>query len=141
MSFDTLAPVYRGMEFVTAGGMLQRCRTAYIGEAQNCRRALLLGEGPGRFLMELLRVNPGLEVTCVERSSGMIKEALRQMRRNGPEASRVEFLRAATRWPGSRLARHLIWWRRISSLDCFRRDELEVLIKNWARPRRAPAGC
>ncbi|MFO1513608.1 MAG: class I SAM-dependent methyltransferase [Verrucomicrobiota bacterium] len=75
MSFDTLAPFYGLMEVLTAGNLLQRCRTSFLTEAGTCRRALLLGEGPGRFLAELLKANPRIEVTCVERSPRMIEEA------------------------------------------------------------------
>lgn len=89
MSFDTLAPYYRNLEWVTAGGVLQRCRTTFLAEAAGCRRALLLGEGPGRFLGELLRVNPRVEVTCVERSPRMIREARRGLSES--ELARVQF--------------------------------------------------
>jgi SAM-dependent methyltransferase len=127
MSFDTLAPYYRGMEFVTAGSLLQRCRTSFLAETQNCRRALLLGEGPGRFLVELVRTNPRVEVTCVERSGRMIEQARRQLRRNGLSTARVEFQQCdAMSWqpPGGAfdlVATHFF-------LDCFRRDELEGLV-------------
>jgi SAM-dependent methyltransferase len=92
MSFDTLAPYYRIMERVTAGGILQRCRTAFLAETTSCRRALLLGEGPGRFLEELLRANSQVEVTCVERSPRMIAEARRRL--NASDLARVHFVQA-----------------------------------------------
>lgn len=63
MSFETPAPYYRALELVTAVGMLQRCRTAFLAETQGCRRALLLGEGPGPFLAALLRTNPDVDLT------------------------------------------------------------------------------
>ena len=63
MSFDTLAPIYRPLEAVLAGGVLQLCRTSFLAESVDRRRALILGEGPGRFLVELLRINPSIEVT------------------------------------------------------------------------------
>jgi hypothetical protein len=50
MSFDTLAPYYRNLEFALAGGLPQRCRTAFLAAAADSRRAVLLGNGPGRFL-------------------------------------------------------------------------------------------
>jgi ubiquinone/menaquinone biosynthesis C-methylase UbiE len=127
MSFDTLAPYYRGMEFVTAGGMLQRCRTSFLAETRSCRRALLLGEGPGRFLVELLRSNPRIEIVCVERSPAMIEQAVHQLKRNDLNPSRVKFQQCdALRWQAPReefdlVATHFF-------LDCFRRDELEGLI-------------
>jgi hypothetical protein len=58
MSFDTLAPYYRALELVLAGKVMQQCRTAYLDQTTGVKRALLLGEGPGRYLVELLQVNP-----------------------------------------------------------------------------------
>ena len=127
MSFDTLAPWYRGMEFVTAGGLLQRCRTSFLAETRNSRRALLLGEGPGRFLIELLRANPRVEITCVERSPRMIDQAVRQLRRHGLNEVRVEFQQCdALSWQPPRAQFDLVATHFV--LDCFRRDELERLI-------------
>jgi ubiquinone/menaquinone biosynthesis C-methylase UbiE len=132
MSFDTLAPYYRGMEFVTAGGMLQRCRTSFLAEAQNCRRALLLGEGPGRFLVELLRSHRRIEITCVERSPAMIEQAVRQIKRNGLDAARVEFQECdALRWRAPRGEFDLVVTHFF--LDCFRREELERLVAEIGR--------
>ena len=114
-----------------AGGILQRCRTSFLAETAGCRRALLLGEGPGRFLVELLRANPRVEVTCVERSPRMIEEALRQVKRNGLDDARVRFeQRDALTWqpqPGvfDLVVTHFF-------LDCFRRDELEGLVAKVA---------
>src|SRR5439155_22241467 len=46
MSFDTLAPHYRWMEFILAGKKLQRCRTAFLDEIptglQRIRARLIL---------------------------------------------------------------------------------------------------
>jgi SAM-dependent methyltransferase len=159
MSFDTLAPYYRGMEFVTAGGLLQRCRTSFLGETKSCRRALLLGEGPGRFLVELLHTNPRVEVTCVERSARMIEAARAALDRRGLDHSRVRFENG-----------DVLTWQPLTSslspadgdraveglersilepcekfdligthffLDCFRQDELASLVKKIAR-RAAP---
>lgn len=131
MTFETLAPYYREMEFVLAGGVLQRCRTAFIAEASNCRRALLLGEGPGRFLVELLRTCPSIEVTCVEQSPRMIQEAQHRIRRAGVAEARVCFEQSdALRWrpPGGAfdlIVTHFF-------LDCFRADELERLVSRMA---------
>ncbi len=127
MSFDSLAPVYRAMEFIAAGPMLQQCRTAFLPETRNCRRALLLGEGPGRFLMELVRQNPTMEVTCIERSPRMLREARSSLQRTGLNGSRVTFIEGdALTWspPVDRfdlIATHFF-------LDCFRPDELRDLV-------------
>lgn len=92
MSFDTLAPYYRTMERVSAGGILQRCRITFLAETTSCRRALLLGEGPGRFLEELLRTNSRVEVTCVENSPRMVAEARRRL--DPSDLVRVHFVQA-----------------------------------------------
>ena len=57
MSFDTLAPIYRGMELMFAGTLMQQGRTSFIGNAADSRHALVVGEGPGQFLAALLAVN------------------------------------------------------------------------------------
>lgn len=125
MSFDTLAPYYRSMEFVMAGGVLQRCRTSYLTETINSRRALLLGEGPGRFLVELLRANPRVQVTCVERSPRMIEEARRRLGES--ELDRVKFVPAdALTWQPPHNTFDLVVTNFF--LDCFRPEEIESLV-------------
>ena len=127
MSFDTLAPYYRTLEALLAGGILHRCRTTFLAEAGGCRRALLLGEGPGKFLVELLRANPRVEATCVERSPRMIEQAIRHLERNGLDASRVKFeAHDALAWQPPRATFDLVVT--CFFLDCFRPDQAEHLI-------------
>lgn len=136
MSFDTLAPYYRIMEWVTAGGVLQRCRIAFLAEAGNSRRALLLGEGPGRFLAELLRTNPRVEVTCVERSPRMIEEARKRL--NESELARVLFVQAdALTWQPPRSTFDLVVTNFF--LDCFRCEELAELVAKVSASTTADA--
>ncbi len=131
MSFDAIAPWYRAMEALSAGGILQRCRTSFLTEVAGCRRALLLGEGPGRFLVELLRVNPRVEVTCVEQSRRMIQAALQQVKRRELDATRVGFEQGdALTWPAPTGVFDLVVTHFF--LDCFRRDELEGLVAKVA---------
>jgi SAM-dependent methyltransferase len=131
MSFDALAPYYRGMEFVIAGGLLHRCRTAFLDQAARAKRALLLGEGPGRYLVELLRVNPRAQVTCVDSSVRMLAVARQRVRARGLPDERVQFVCAdCAAWPGvggpfDLVATHFF-------LDCFRPDQLAQLIPKIA---------
>jgi len=132
MSFDTLAPWYRTMEFISAGELLQRCRTRFLAETRSRRQALLLGEGPGRFLVELLRANPGVAVTCLERSPRMIEQAMGRLRRAGFDSSRVQFHECdALDWQPRGAGFDLVATHFF--LDCFRRDQLEALVSNIAR--------
>ena len=131
MSFDALAPYYRGMELVLAGNLLQRCRTAFLAEVRQCRRALLLGEGPGRYLLELLRANPHVRVTCLDSSARMLAIAQSRIHRAGLTDGSVEFVCSDwTHWAGhggpfDLVATHFF-------LDCFREHELAELISRMS---------
>ena len=59
MSFDRLAPFYRTLEVLTFGRALWICRTRLLGDFLAVRRALVLGDGDGRFTAKLLgRIAP-----------------------------------------------------------------------------------
>jgi len=73
MSFDAIAPHYRWLERITAGPLLQCCRTRFLHEIRDARNILLLGEGRGRFLIELLQQNPEAQITCVDASARMLE--------------------------------------------------------------------
>jgi SAM-dependent methyltransferase len=85
-NFDRLARTYRWMEAVSFGPWLGRCRCAFLGEMTAARRALVLGDGDGRFTAHLLRGNPSVQVDAVDISPAML-DAL--MGRAGENASRV----------------------------------------------------
>ena len=72
MSFDRIASSYRFLEWIAFCDVLQRARTAFIPQTVDNRRALVVGEGDGRFLVELLRTNPRIEVDCVDTSKKML---------------------------------------------------------------------
>src|SRR6202008_2184922 len=78
--FDLLAPHYRWMEWMLAGPKLQRCRTAFLHAIPSPQSVLLLGEGNGRLLVELLRRYPGAQVTCVDASARMLGCARARLR-------------------------------------------------------------
>lgn len=127
MSFDTLAPVYRPMEAVLAGRILQRCRTSFLAETFGRKRALILGEGPARFLIELLRYTPGIEVTVVEKSPMMIRQAMSRIRKEGLDLARVDFreMDALTWKPTGRVFDLIVTH---FFLDCFCPEELADLV-------------
>lgn len=87
MNFDRIAPFYRGMEAVTAGGKLQQCRVAFLDQIPAPRRVLIAGEGHGRFLPEIVRRFPDAQVTVVDSSRKMLDIA-----RSKVPDSKVDFV-------------------------------------------------
>jgi ubiquinone/menaquinone biosynthesis C-methylase UbiE len=132
MNFDRIAPHYRWIEMLCAGPLLQRCRTAFLGELPSPRHALIVGEGNGRFLVNFLRIHPEARVTCVEASAEMLRLARARLRASGLDSRGVEFLHAdILTWtpPSSRpfdlLVTHFF-------LDCFQSDQLTRVIARLA---------
>lgn len=132
MSFNTLAPYYHGMEILFAGRLMQRSRTAFLEKARSCQHALLVGEGPGCFLSALLAANPHVQVTCVEHSAGMIRQARWHLNRNRLDEKRVVFVQQnALTWscPSTQfdlLATHFF-------LDCFPAEQLDPLVRQLGK--------
>jgi hypothetical protein len=125
MSFDRLAPHYRWMEFVLGGDVLQQARTCWLSEVSMTRRALLLGEGNGRFLGRALAALPDATFHCVDASDGMLRQADRVV----PASDRKRVTFEVASLPG---------WRPYGEsydlvvtnffLDCFPAEELEEVI-------------
>jgi SAM-dependent methyltransferase len=83
---DHLAVAYRWMEAATFGPWLSWCRAEYLKEMRSCRRALVLGDGDGRFTARLLEENREIEIDAVDASPAMLRALLR---RAGKHAGRV----------------------------------------------------
>jgi ubiquinone/menaquinone biosynthesis C-methylase UbiE len=132
MSFDVLAPHYRWMEFVSAGEKLQNCRTAHLSKLPDATNILIFGEGNGRFLVECCRHFPRASITVVDASARMIKLARQRLSRRGAKGQGVNFICAdALTWTPPAAKFDLIVTHFF--LDCFRADQLEVLISKLAR--------
>ncbi len=67
-NFDRIARPYRWLEYLSFGPMLERCRFYRIPQLTAARRALVLGDGDGRFLARLLTCNPEVQVDAVDRA-------------------------------------------------------------------------
>lgn len=132
MSFDRLAPHYRWMEAVLAGGKLQRCRTAFLDRVETAQNALFAGEGNGRFLAAWRRRLPAARATVVDASAGMLAAARHRLARQEAGASGVEFIHAdLLDWtpaggPFDLVVTHFF-------LDCFPPAALEVMVGTLAR--------
>ena len=139
MSFDSIAPAYRTLETIAFGGDLQRARVACLGEIELPRRALIVGEGDGRFLCELLRLHPNVEVDCVDASERMSELARKRIERLSPaDTIRVRFLqRDITSWMPSEASYDLIATHFF--LDCFPEGRIAEVVNRLARAATSSA--
>lgn len=88
-NFNRLARAYRWMEFASFGPWLQLCRYAFLGSLKDCRSAVVIGDGDGRFTARLLRHNPAIQIEAIDVSPAMLSALLR---RAGANAGRVRTL-------------------------------------------------
>lgn len=121
--FDRLARLYRWMEIFTFGSALARCRNAFLPELGTARRALVPGDGDGRFTHELLRVNSEVQIDAVDASAAML-EAL--VSGAGTNSDRVRAHCAdARKWRPDKSAYDLVATHFF--LDCLTTDECRRL--------------
>jgi ubiquinone/menaquinone biosynthesis C-methylase UbiE len=73
LNFDLLATPYKWLEYLSFGHALERCRFYFLPDLKDARRALILGDGDGRFLARLLAINPLLEADVVDISPAMLR--------------------------------------------------------------------
>jgi hypothetical protein len=147
-NFDPIARLYRYAEYLTLGPLLQRTRTHFLPQLPPRHRALILGDGDGRFLAQLLTSQPHLHALAVDTSATMLHLLHRRCQ---PHANRLQTLQtsaldlfpATNRYPepsGSglitvgeefgALAPDLITTHFF--LDCLTQPELDTLAKNLA---------
>lgn len=72
--FDRISGMYRWMEWLTFGPFLQRTRCSFLPSLRQHRRALVLGDGDGRFTASLLATNAGVTVDAVDASPAMLRQ-------------------------------------------------------------------
>ena len=87
-NFDRVARPYRWLEYMSFGPCLERCRDAQLARLTGARRALLLGDGDGRFLARLLAANPIVTADVVDSSQSMLTILEQRIRSSGPQARR-----------------------------------------------------
>jgi SAM-dependent methyltransferase len=131
VSFDLLAPHYRWMESVLAGGLLQRCRLAWLEEVSDARRVLIVGEGNGRFLSACAQRMPEARFTVVDSSRGMLSQAEARWRRAGGRSENLSLIHAALPgWTSQAGAYDLVATHFF--LDCFPESTLHAVVAKLA---------
>jgi ubiquinone/menaquinone biosynthesis C-methylase UbiE len=136
VSFDRIAPHYRWLERLTFGSTLQQARTRWIERISPPKRALILGEGDGRFLCQLLRAHPNVVVDCVDASARMLNLARERVSEVRSQAQ-VRFLNE-----------DILSWSPSGSydlivtsfvLDCFAQQQLAAILRKLADAASAGA--
>ncbi len=75
--------MYRWLEYLALGPLLARTRRQFLPEIAGARHALVLGDGDGRFLAELLRCAPQLRAFALDSSPSMLSLLQRRCARDG----------------------------------------------------------
>ena len=88
-NFDSLASAYHWLEWLAFGADLETARFCHLEHLRGCRRVLVLGEGDGRFLAQLVRRFPEVCVDCVDASGAMLAQVNARLQED--ERHRVTF--------------------------------------------------
>ena len=131
MSFDHIAPFYQLLETIAFGRTLQCARICLINRIPRPTRALIVGEGNGRFLCELVGVHPKTNIDCVDASARMLQLARARLQGNHPESlARICFYHDDIRKWSPPHSYDLIVTHFF--LDCFHRADIESIVAKLA---------
>jgi ubiquinone/menaquinone biosynthesis C-methylase UbiE len=98
MNCDPIAPLYRWLEYAVFGRALERCRVSHLEGLESPRRALVAGDGDGRFLKALALRFPKTSIDYVDVSSGMLALARKRAGlRSGPDVPPINFYQCDVR--------------------------------------------
>ena len=134
-NFDRIATIYRWAEYPSLGPLLQRTRTRLLDQLGNPRHALVLGDGDGRFLEQLLLRYPQCTAVAVDISAAMLDKLRRRCLRSVPNASarlttlqrsalEIEIPPDPERKPDLVVTHFL--------LDCFSQPDVDLLVASIA---------
>ncbi|QDU53505.1 Methyltransferase domain protein [Gimesia panareensis] len=92
MNFNRVAPYFEPLEKIVFRNQMQLCRTAYLSDLPSLRKVAVIGEGDGRFLLDILKQTQCPKVHYIDSSQVMLELAQSRIRQQLPEAlSRVHF--------------------------------------------------
>lgn len=126
-NFDRVATPYRWLEYASFGPYLERCRTAQLRQLDGAGRALLLGDGDGRFLARLLASNPLVTADVVDSSHAMLRLLDWRIGRMGEQARRRIRLHHADALSWTPAGRYDLVISHFF-LDCFFPGQIEQLL-------------
>ncbi len=128
-NYDILARPYQWLEYLTLGHTLERTRLHYLPAVLHQQHALILGDGDGRFLAQLLAQNPTLQADAVDTSAAMLQLLRQRCEAASPTAAtrlRTHQANALTFTPPTQQKYDLIVTHFF--LDCLTQPELDTLV-------------
>ena len=123
------------MEYLSFGPLLERCRLAHLPALAFARRALVIGDGDGRFTARLLAGNSSVQIDAVDASPVMLRLLEQRAARQGTQ-SRVSTFCADARSFTPQLRDYDLVVTHFF-LDCLSAAETEDFIRR-IRPHLAP---
>lgn len=133
-NFDCVARPYRLLEYLTMGKALEQTRFHFVNQLRDARHVLVFGDGDGRFLEQLFRVNGEARVTAID-SSGEMLRLLRE--RCLPYEDRLTTIQCDA---SAFVANNVEQYDLVAThffLDCLQQDELNSLVEGL-RPHLQP---
>jgi len=132
--FDRLAKPYRLMEYVSFGKALEHCRFHFLPQLRNTQRALLLGDGDGRFTAALLQEAKTADALAIDASEAMLNALRKRCAAVGAEL-RLQTLRTPLNHglPEAVAARHFDLIATHFFLDCLNDAEVEEIAHGATR--------
>lgn len=114
------------MEYASFGPLLHRTRLHFLPQLASARRVLVLGDGDGRFSVDLLRAIPQARVVALDASHGMLQQ-LRARADAAGVANRLTTVHgnALTALPEASfdvICTHFL-------LDCLEQDDVRKLVR------------
>jgi len=138
INFDPLARCYRALEFLAFGGDLERARFCLLDHLADRKSILVLGEGDGRALAQLVTIAPQARIHSLDLSPALIAKAKARIA-DTPAAGRVTFecADAATHDfpPGKYDAVVTLFF-----LDCFNAPQAAAVVDRIATALQPNAG-
>jgi SAM-dependent methyltransferase len=131
-NFNLIARPYRWLEYLTLGRTLERCRLHFLPLLLDQKRALVLGDGDGRFVAALLAANRHLRADAIDTSETMLQFLSKRCESN-IDRLQTHHTSALTFTPTGTydlITTHFF-------LDCLTQPELETLISRIT-PTLAP---
>ena len=132
-NFDHIARPYRWLEYLTLGRTLESCRLHYLPALRQQKRSLILGDGDGRFLAQLLAQNPYLQADAVDTSAAMLKLLRRRCEAASPNIAprlQIHHTDALTFSPAQGKKYDLVVTHFF--IDCLTQPDLEIFIHRIA---------